>query len=114
MGPVAFPLCTAAGPRAARSLVESERAELVGAMLVRERPYHVVAIALDDVVALVEREIDPMVREPTLRKVVGADPLGTIARADEAAPLLRRLGLALRDLGVAQPRRQPRHGARPA
>ena len=82
--------------RCARALITAQlsrahRPEQVGLILVRERPDHVVEIAVDDVLDLVEREIDAVIREPALREVVGADALGAIARADEAAALLGRL-----------------------
>ena len=72
---------------------EAQRAELIGLVLVRERPDHVVELAVDDVVELVEREVDAVIGEPALREVVGADALGAVAGADQAAALLGRLGL---------------------
>src|SRR5690606_24821132 len=90
----------AANPR--RPSRAAERRELVGAVLVRERLDDLVELALEDPVELVQRQVDPVVRDASLREVVRADALGAVARADQAAPARGRLALALRDLGVAQ------------
>src|SRR5690606_42065700 len=95
-----------------RSLVDAKRCELIGAVLVRERAYDLFEIALHDRVELVERELDAVIGQAALRKVVRADALGPVARADKAAPPLGRLRAPLRLLGVAQPRVQQRERAR--
>jgi len=48
-------------------------------------------LALQHQMELMGGEPDAMVRHPPLRKVVGADALGAVARADLAAPVLGAL-----------------------
>ena len=51
--------------------------------------------AFDHLRQLVEREIDAVIADAALRKIVGADALGAVARADLAAPVGRALGVLL-------------------
>src|SRR5580704_475186 len=70
-------------------------------------------LALDHLRQLVEREVDAMVGDAPLRKIVGADALGAVARPDLAAPIGGALGVALLPLGVVEPGAQGRHRLRP-
>ena len=60
-----------------------------------------------------QRHVDAMVRDATLREIVGADLGAAIAGRDLRAPLRRVLGLRLGELRVVEPRAQHLHGARP-
>src|SRR5476651_476338 len=62
--------------------------------------------ALDDLRQFVEREVDAVIAHAPLRKIVGADAFGTIARADLAAALLRASGIDLLLLVVVEPAAQ--------
>ncbi len=75
--------------------------------------HFVEGLARDDLFQLVEREIDAVVGQTALRKIVGADALRTVARADLRAPVGGAFGVEFLPLGVVDPRAQQRHGARP-
>src|SRR5690606_15205133 len=90
----------------------AERAQLIRAVLARERIDHLVELAFENPVELVQREVDAVIGHASLREVVRANTLRSIPRADEALAARGRLALALRDLGVAQPGREERHRAR--
>ena len=49
--------------------------------------------ARQDLVELVEREIDPVVGKPALRKIIGADAFGAIAGTDLGTPVRGALGV---------------------
>src|SRR5687768_13557246 len=66
--------------------------------------------ALDDLRQLVEREIDAVVADAALRKVIGADALGTVAGADLPTPVGGARGVELLALVVVEARTQYRHG----
>ena len=69
-------------------------------------------VAVHDVVELVERQIDAVIGDAALRKIIGADALGAVARADlELARLRLRTRLFLA-LVREQPRLQERQRAR--
>ena len=68
--------------------------------------------AVHDLLQLVERQIDAVIGDAALRKVVGADALGAIAAAHLQAPRLRLRAVLLLLLGGQQARLQQRHGAR--
>ena len=64
----------------------------------RERVDERIEIAFHDPVETVEVQADAMVRAAVLRKIVGADPLAAVARADHRPPRsfpLTPLGLHL-------------------
>src|SRR5687768_15800802 len=65
-----------------------------------------VQLTVHDPVDLVEREVDAVVRHAPLREVVGADPLGAVARADLALALGGALGIGFRALHVVEARPQ--------
>src|SRR5262249_37562862 len=52
-------------------------------------------LALDHLRQLVERQGDPVIGDAALRKIVGPDALGAVARSDLAAALGGALGIAL-------------------
>ncbi len=62
--------------------------------------------ALEDLVELVERQVDAVIRDAPLRVVVGADALRAVARADEQLALLGLFRLLLGDLCIQQARLQ--------
>src|SRR5256885_1639016 len=68
-----------------------QRRELLGLELLRQRVDELVQIAVHDRVDLVERQIDPMIGPAPLRKVVRANALAAIARADQALAMRRLL-----------------------
>src|SRR5260221_601816 len=84
----AFTVCTRA------SGILREARELLGLVLGGERRADLRQVAVHDRVDLVQCEFDAGVGDAPLRKIVGADAIRAVARADEALPLggfLRRL-----------------------
>src|SRR5262245_16503238 len=67
-------------------------------------------LALDDLRQLVECEINAVVADAALWKIVGADALGAIAGTNLAAPLGGAGRVLLLALMVIEPRAQHRHG----
>src|SRR5215468_9152853 len=61
-------------------------------------------LAFDHLRQLVKREIDAVVAHAPLRKIIGADALGTVAGADLAAPLGGARSVLLLTLEVVEPR----------
>src|SRR5262249_43569592 len=59
------------------------------AVVVPQRLDQFAQVAGDDGVQLVQAQLDPVVGDPVLREVVGADLLAAVARADLRLPLLR-------------------------
>jgi hypothetical protein len=74
-----------------------------------QRRGHVVEIAVEDGLQLVQRQVDAVVGEPALREVVGPDPVAAVAAADQALARRGFLRGAFVAVLVAQPRRQHRH-----
>ncbi len=65
-----------------------------------ERLHQLVDLALHDLVELVERQVDPMVGDPALRKVIGAYAFRAVAGSDlELAGLRLVRGLFLAFVG---------------
>src|SRR5947207_6433813 len=96
-------------PRSLRTLLLAlfgERGELLGLVLGEQRLRQLRKVAIHDVVDLVEGEPDAMVGDPSLRKVVSADALGTIARADQGFARRSFLRLLLAPLLVFDARRK--------
>src|SRR5690606_17694709 len=89
-----------------------ERAELIGAVLADERLDHVVELALENLIELVQRQVDAVVGDASLREVVRANALRAVAGADEAPAARGGFALAFLDLGIAQLRREQRQRAR--
>ena len=79
-------------------------------MLCRQRIGQLVELAVHDEADLVKRQVDAMVGDASLRKVVGADALGTVARADQGFARGRFLHLRCTALLVLDARGQ--HGKR--
>src|SRR5258708_1456872 len=82
------PMTAVASSSAALSVSISSRSlgearELVGLVLGRKRGRELGEVAVHDLLDLVEREVDPMVGDAALRKIIGADAIGAVARADE-------------------------------
>ena len=78
-----------------RSAFVRKRCELLRLKLLRERADDLVEIALHDRLDLVERQVDPVIGDATLRKVVRTNALAAIARADQALAVRRLLLLTL-------------------
>ena len=83
-----------------------EGGELVGLVFVDERLDDLVEAAFEDIVEFVEGQVDTVVGDSSLWKIVGAYAFRAIARADEKLPLLGLLRLLFRDLCVEEPRLQ--------
>src|SRR5215470_4279998 len=66
--------------------------------------------AFENLRQLVKRQVDPVIGNPPLRIVVGADALGPIPGPDLAAPLGGARRILLLPLEVVEPR--PQHGER--
>ncbi len=79
-----------------------ERRQLLRLVLLRERIHDLIELAVHDGVDLVQRQVDPVVRHAALRKIVRADALAAIARADERLAVRGFLVLALAALAVEQ------------
>src|SRR5205814_4999563 len=77
-----------------------ERGKLLGLVLGEQRLRQLRKVAIHDVVDLVEGEPDAVVGDPSLRKIVSADALGTVARADQGFARGGFLGLLLAALLV--------------
>ncbi len=61
-----------------------------------DRADQLVELSRDDAIQLVERDVDTVIREPILRKVVGPDFLGAVPRLHLAAAFVSdRVVLAL-------------------
>src|SRR5687767_5529260 len=86
--------------------------QLFGLIFLLQRLDQAFQVAVDHVRELVQRQVDAMVGHAALRKVIGADAFGTIARTDLqfARAGLRLVALFL--LGRLELRLQQRHGAR--
>ena len=54
-----------------------------------------VEVAVEDLVEVVRLEVDPVIGDPVLREVVGADALAAVDGADLAGPVGGRVGLRL-------------------
>src|SRR3954470_4970109 len=67
-------------------------------------------LAFDDLRQLVECEIDAVVADAALRKIISSDALGAIAGANLAAALGGAGGVLLLALMIVKPRAQHRHG----
>src|SRR6266853_4970203 len=107
--PIVAPVSTAFIPEPASTLI-GERSELLCLVLGEQRLRQLRKIAVHDVVDLVEGETDAVVGDPPLRKIVGADALGTVTRADQGFARGGFLRLLLAPLLVLDARRE--HGER--
>ena len=76
-----------------------------------QRRRELLEVAVHDLVDLVQRQVDPVVGDSSLRKVVRADPLGPITAADQRFSLRRFLGMRRLPLLIEQSRCQHRHRA---
>src|SRR5262245_21796198 len=75
--------------------------ELLALLPIPKRVDQLVQVALEDGREAVQREIDPVVGDPTLRKVLGADPLAPLAGPD-LAPAIGSDGRGLFVLGALE------------
>src|SRR5262249_48280627 len=66
-------------------------------------------ITIEDALEIVQREVDAMIRDAVLRKIVGADLRRPIAGANLGLPHARAFGFLLGDLRVEQSRAQHLH-----
>src|SRR5512145_2066006 len=89
-----------------------QRRELLGLMLGGELVEDLVEVPVHDGGDLVQREVDAVVRDAALREVVGPDPVGAVAAADEGLARRRLLRPLLAQLLVLDPRTEQRQRAR--
>src|SRR5258706_2892841 len=92
--PIVAPVSTAFTPGSASALI-GERGELLGLVLGEQRLSQLGQIAVHDVVDLVEGETDAVIGDPSLRKIISADALGTVPGADQGFARGGFLGLLL-------------------
>ena len=71
-------------------------------MLAEQRFDDQIEFAFQHAVELVDGKVDPVIGHAPLRKIVGADALGTITRADQIAPILCLLSGLLIALALQQ------------
>jgi len=76
-----------------------------------ERVEQFIEIAVNHLLELVEREVDPVIGDAALREVVGSNALGAVARADQRLPVCSLTGLRLAHLPVLQPGGEHLHRA---
>src|SRR5436305_3443600 len=67
-------------------------------------------LALDDLGQLVQGQVDAVIADSRLRKIVGTNSLGAVSGTDLAAALGSALGFALLPLEIVEPGAQDRHG----
>src|SRR5512133_2332229 len=72
-------------PRRGEAMARQGGEFLLVIRLLRRRDDRV-DVALHDLRQVVEREADAMIRQPVLRKIVGANPLAAITGSNLAAP----------------------------
>src|SRR5216683_8247194 len=104
---IVAPVSTAFTPGSASTLI-GERGELLGLVLREQRLSQLGQIAVHDVVDLVEGETDAVIGDPSLRKIISADALGTVPRADQGFARGGFLRLLLAPLLVLDARRKHR------
>src|SRR6187402_994373 len=100
---------TVANSGTQRTLAALQRRQLLGRARGLQCREHVVEVAVHHGAELVQREVDAVIGQPSLRKVVGADAVGAVAAADQALARGGFLGRALALFLVAQARRQNGH-----
>src|SRR5262245_58119852 len=81
----------------------------LGLVVRAQRVDHVVDVSVDDRLQVVLGEPDPVIGQPILREVVGADLVGAIARLHLLAPRLALGSLLLLALDLEQLRAQDLH-----
>ena len=69
--------------------------ELLGLVFVLQRVHELGQLALHDVAELVQRQVDAVIGDARLRKVVGADALGAVAGAHLQLAVARHFAVAL-------------------
>src|SRR6185295_5478251 len=87
------------------------RRELLGLIFLRQGPDELIEAAIDDVRQTVDRQLDAMIGDAPLRKIVGTDPFAAIAGTDLELACLSLLTLLLFLLCSEQPRLE--QGKRP-
>src|SRR3954470_4557569 len=80
--------------------------ERPAALLGLQRARELVELALQDPVELVHGQLDPVVRQPVLREVVGPDLLRPLPGPDLRVALYRERGLLPLPLELVRPRAQ--------
>ncbi len=80
-------------------------------MIGNQRINQFVQIAFHNPVELVERQIDAMIGNTSLREIISADTLGSIARTDLATARFRAFGFCLLALHVVKACPENLHGA---
>src|SRR5467141_3824630 len=90
------------------SALFGERGELLGLVLCEQGLRQLGKIAVHDVVDLVEGKTDAVVGDPSLREIISADALGTVARTDQGFARGGFFRLLLAPLLVLDARREHR------
>ena len=67
-------------------------------------------MSVHDLIQIVERQLDPVIRDPALRKIIGADFFRTVAGSDLAASQIRFSVMPLLQLQVIELGTQEREG----
>ena len=67
--------------------------------------------ALQHFIQFVQRQVDPVISDTPLRKIIGADALGPVAGADQNTTRFRLLALLLGLRSIQQLGLQQSHGA---
>ena len=80
------------------------------AVVVEQGVDHRLQVAGQDVVELVERQVDAVIGQPVVGKVVGADALAAVAGADQRSPFVGPRCVLLLPLQFVEPRFQHAQG----
>ena len=79
-------------------------------MLCCQRVGQFIQIAVHDSFQFVQGQIDPVIRNPTLRIIIGTNPLAPVPRSHQTFSRSSFFRLLLAYLGIPNPRNQHRHG----
>ena len=95
-------------PRRLRRAVFSPRGFREPGSLIRRREAvdDLIQVPIDDLVDPVQGQVDAVVRDPSLREVVGSDLLAAVSGPDLAPALLRLRVMSLHDLLLIEDRTQ--------
>ena len=87
----------------------SQFGKQIGLMLGGQRTKQFVHITIENRGNLVQRQVDAVVGNPTLREIVGTDALGTITRTNQRFTRAGNVCLLGAHLDILDPRRQHLH-----
>ena len=95
------------------TLLIARTAKLIGLVLLDQRLHQGVEMALQYFVEPVQGQVDAMVGDPSLGKVVGANALRAVSGSDQVTARLGLLRLLFGARGIHQLRLQQSHGPGP-